>query len=51
MTAQKGTGMRDLQPIIEKAKQVIASHKLETGAYARWIWPDASGRRLGLNED
>ena len=42
--------MRDLQPIIEKAKEVIASHKLETGAYARWIWPDNTGRRLGINE-
>ena len=44
--------MHDIQPIIDRALQVLETHRLDrTGAYARWIWQDAAGgRELGLNE-
>ena len=44
--------MRDLQPILDRAMQVLHTHELDhPGAYARWIWQNSAGdRALGLNE-
>ena len=44
--------MRDLQPILDRAMQVLHTHELDhPGAYARWIWQNSAGdRELGLNE-
>ncbi|MBQ7064632.1 MAG: hypothetical protein IJM90_07070 [Firmicutes bacterium] len=43
--------MRNLQPFLDQAVDIIERHQLETGAYSRWLWQDSTGsRQLGLNE-
>ncbi len=44
--------MKNLQPILDRAQQVLKTHQLDhPGEYARWIWQNQEGtRQLGLNE-
>lgn len=42
--------MRDINRIIEGAREVLLSHRIDEGKYSRWLWQDESGKReLGLN--
>lgn len=41
----------NINNLIQKSIEVVASHKLEPGVYCRWLWQDAkNSRRLGINE-
>lgn len=41
----------NIEPIIEKIRRTVNTHRLGEGQYARWIWQNAKGNRnLGVNE-
>ena len=41
----------NIDRIIDKFRKTVASHCLETGVYARWMWQNEQGtRKLGVNE-
>lgn len=40
----------DIDPIIANILKIVERHRLENGAYARWLWQPADGSRdLGIN--
>lgn len=41
---------KDINQLIENVRQLVASHKLADGAYARWIMEDGTDRKMGVNE-
>ncbi len=41
---------RDITPLIQKIHQIVDSHKLSLGAYARWTIDNGKGRHMGINE-
>ena len=41
----------DLRDFIDAVGEIVARHRLDEGAYARWLWQDeAAERDLGVNE-
>lgn len=41
----------NIDHLIRRIKNTVDSHRIEEGAYSRWIWQnDAKNRKLGLNE-
>lgn len=41
---------KNIEPWIESVRKVVESHKLGTGAYARWIMEGDEKRQMGINE-
>lgn len=41
----------NIEPIIEKIRRTVSTHRISEGQYARWIWQNEKGNRnLGVNE-
>lgn len=41
----------NIDSIVNKARDIVENHRLNTGAYSRWIWQDKDGtRKMGVNE-
>lgn len=41
----------NIEPVINKIRNVVESHRLEEGKYTRWLWQNEKGsRELGVNE-
>lgn len=41
----------NIEPIIEKIRKTVSTHRLGEGKYARWLWQNERGsRNLGVNE-
>ena len=41
---------KDINKLIDNVRRVMETHKIATGAYARWIINDGTDRKMGLNE-
>lgn len=43
--------MIDIQPLIEKARRTVESHRVREGEYCRWLWQnEEKNRDLGVSE-